>query len=80
MPRGAFDLDIDQVRASAIVLNITEPCAVDNNHSIGDRFQMNGVWPIYYLFDAERKFRRSAAGAFGLRVIEPAIARLFDTR
>lgn len=78
MPRGPFDLDEDKVREAVADLGITEPCALDNEHILGDRFETGGVWPIYFLFDAEHKLRRRAAGGFGLKMVTEAVKRLFD--
>lgn len=77
MPRGESDLDIERVTAVAQELGITEPCAIDNEHAIGDRFQTGGVWPIYFLFDHDGKLKRRAAGGFGLKMCRAAILDLF---
>jgi len=48
---------------------------MSNDHAIGDRFQTTGFWPYYYLFDAERKLRRRAAGGNGFSLVESVIER-----
>ncbi len=77
MPRGEFDLDVEEVRRVAEELGVTEPCAIDNEHKIGIAFGVD-AWPTYFLFDAERKLRRHARGNFGVRMVEQVLIRLFD--
>jgi thiol-disulfide isomerase/thioredoxin len=77
MPRHEADTDAEAVREALNTYNITEPCAVDNEHRLRDAFQNEkGYVPAYYLFDAEGKLRGFAAGEFGLKVIGPALDRL----
>lgn len=72
MPRMESDLDISQVRHVAAELNILEPCALDNEHRVGDEFGVN-AWPAYYLFDADKKLRRRAVSNFGVNMIQQAL-------
>jgi Serine/threonine protein kinase len=52
-------------------LNMTEPCALDNDHTIRDAFFNDGeTEPAYYLFDNEGNLRRSSTGDNGLETIE----------
>jgi thiol-disulfide isomerase/thioredoxin len=76
MPRMEEDMDVERVRAAAQELGLTGPCAIDNRHALGDRFQTGGVWPCYLLFDAEGKLRSRAAGALGLKMAENSLKRL----
>ena len=77
MPRYPADTDVEAVREAVATHNITEPCAVDNEHRLRDAFQNEqGYVPAYYLFDAEGKLRGFAAGEFGLKVIGPALERV----
>jgi hypothetical protein len=77
MPRHEADTDVEAVREAVATYQITEPCAVDNEHRLRDAFQNEqGYVPAYYLFDAEGKLRGFAAGEFGLKVIGPALERL----
>ncbi len=77
MPRSEADTDVEAVREALAAYNITEPCAVDNEHRLRDAFQNEqGYVPAYYLFDAEGKLRAFAAGEFGLKVIGPALDRV----
>jgi thiol-disulfide isomerase/thioredoxin len=77
MPRYETDTDVEAVREAVATYNITEPCAVDNEHRLRDAFQNDhGYVPAYYLFDAEGKLRGFAAGEFGVKVIAPALDRV----
>jgi len=78
MPRSEAELDVEKVKAAIAEHGITEPCAIDNEHEIGDRFQTAGLWPHYFLFDAEGKMRSRAAGDAGLKMIDGSLKRLFE--
>jgi thiol-disulfide isomerase/thioredoxin len=78
MPRQESDTDVAAVTAAVAEFGIDEPCAVDNDHIIGERFQTSGYWPYYFLFDAEGKMKSRAAGDAGLGMIETAIKRLVE--
>src|SRR2546423_4196441 len=67
MPRYEADTDAEAVRDAVAKFNITEPCAIDNQHTLRDAFKNEqGYVPAYYLFDAEGKLRSFAAGESGL--------------
>jgi thiol-disulfide isomerase/thioredoxin len=77
MPRYEADTDTEAVREAVATYNITEPCAVDNQHRLRDAFgNEQGFVPAYYLFDAEGKLRGFAAGEYGIKVIGPALERV----
>jgi thiol-disulfide isomerase/thioredoxin len=77
MPRYPADTDAEAVREAVAAYNITEPCAVDNQHRLRDAFRNEqGYVPAYYLFDAEGRLRGFAAGEYGLKVIGPALERV----
>jgi thiol-disulfide isomerase/thioredoxin len=77
MPRYEADTDAELVRDAVTEHNITEPCAVDNEHKLRDAFQNDqGYVPAYYLFDAEGKLRSFAAGERGFTMIAAALERL----
>ena len=78
MPRMEADMDVEKVKAAVEEMGLTGPCAIDNDHAIGDRFQTGGVWPCYFLFDAEGKLRSRAAGALGLKMAENSLRRLLE--
>jgi len=76
MPRMSGDTDVEKVRTAIRELGVTEPCAIDNEHKIGDRFQTSGYWPYYFLFDSAGAMRCHAPGPMGLRLAENALKRL----
>lgn len=77
MPRYPADVDADAVREAIRTYDITEACAVDNEHKLRDAFQNDqGFVPAYYLFDAEGKLRGFAAGERGIDLIAPTLKRL----
>ncbi len=76
MPRGPFDLDIEQVKIISNNIGIDWPCGIDNKHVLGQRFQTGNVWPYYFLFDNESRLRTRAAGNLGLKMIENSLIRL----
>ena len=76
MPRHESDTDVEAVRDAIARYNITEPCAVDNQHRLRDAFQNEqGYVPAYYLFDAEGKLKSFAAGERGLDMLASALDR-----
>ena len=80
MPRYPADMDTVAARAVVSEHGITEPCAVDNQHQLRDAFlNEKGYVPAYYLFDAEHKLKSFAAGEYGVKVMEPALERMFAT-
>ncbi|HZI19998.1 MAG TPA: redoxin domain-containing protein [Pyrinomonadaceae bacterium] len=77
MPRYEADTDAEKVRECVGTYQITEPCAVDNQHKLRDAFKNDqGFVPAYYLFDAEGKLRCFAAGERGLNMVAPALERV----
>ena len=73
MPRYEADTDTEAVRDAVTEYDITEPCAVDNEHKLRDAFlNEQGYVPAYYLFDSENKLKGFAAGERGLDVIGPS--------
>ncbi len=75
-PHDEADTDIEDVRAAISELNITEPCAIDNEHKLRDVFQNEqGYVPAYYLFDEEGKLKSFAAGERGLDMLASALDR-----
>jgi serine/threonine-protein kinase len=70
-PQSEAEKDRRAVHAAAARLNLTEPCALDNNHALGKAFGAQAAdLPAYYLFDIEGNLRGSASGASGLDSIE----------
>jgi thiol-disulfide isomerase/thioredoxin len=76
-PMHEADMDIEEIRKIADELGITEPCALDNDHKIGDALGVD-AWPTYFLFDETGKLRRHAKGNFGVRMIEQALIRMYE--
>ena len=80
MPRYPQDTNVDAVREALAEYGITEPRAIDNEHTLRDAFlNEKGYVPAYYLFDAEHKLKSFAAGEYGVKVIEPALERMLGT-
>jgi thiol-disulfide isomerase/thioredoxin len=80
MPRYESDADVEKVRDAVGEYQITEPCAVDNEHKLKDAFQNeHGYVPAYYLFDAEGKLRCFAAGERGINLVSASLERLLPT-
>ena len=77
MPREEQDTQMSAVRADISQMGVTEPCAIDNLHAIGERFE-NQLWPAYFLFDAEGNMTGRAAGYAGLKMIEGPLKRLLN--
>ena len=77
MPRHESDTDVEKVRDAVAEYQITEPCAVDNEHKLKEAFKNEqGYVPAYYLFDAEGKLRCFAAGERGINLVAASLERL----
>ena len=77
MPRYPADTDVSAVREAVTQHEISDPAAVDNNHTLRDAFlNEHGYVPAYYLFDDQHKLKSFAAGEYGVKVIEPALERM----
>jgi thiol-disulfide isomerase/thioredoxin len=77
MPRYETDTDMDSVREAIANFEISEPCAIDNEHKLREVFQNDqGYVPAYYLFDGEGKLRSFAAGERGLDLLKSSLERL----
>jgi hypothetical protein len=80
MPRYEADTDVETVREAISKHNITEPCAIDNEHKLRDAFQNeHGYVPAYYLFDAGGKLKSFAAGERGLDMLTSALERTLSS-
>ena len=79
MPRYPADTDLDAVKAAIEKYQITEPCAIDNEHRLRDAFGNDqGFVPAYYLFDQTGRLKGFAAGERGLSLIAPALERALN--
>lgn len=77
-PRSEDELDLEKVEADARgAMALTQYCAVDNEHTIVDRFE-NQFVPAFYIFNREHQLRHFQAGGQGLDRIVTAIERVLD--
>lgn len=77
-PRGPEELDIANVTADALgPMGITQPLAIDNEHTIVGRFA-NQFVPAYYVFNRNHELRHFQAGDKGYDRIEAAIVKVLD--
>ncbi len=75
-PRSPAELDAQAVREDALqAMKMTQPCAIDNEHTIVDRFE-NQFVPAYYIFDRSHHLRHFQAGDKGYERIESALDRV----
>lgn len=75
LPMRAVDDNPDAVRAALQERDITDPCALDHDGVLAERFETAGIWPYYVLFDAQGAMRSRAAGQMGLALLEKALQR-----
>lgn len=73
VPQSEAEKNPRALRDAIARLNLTEPCALDNEHLISRGFE---DIPAYFLFDPEGEIRSSAAGANGLEIIEDELDRM----
>lgn len=77
-PRSEDELDVDAVKKDALEeMHLTQPVAVDNTHTIVDRFQ-NQFVPAFYVFNRNHELRHFQAGGKGFERIEAAIDRVLN--
>jgi thiol-disulfide isomerase/thioredoxin len=77
-PRSEAELDVNAVRNDALeAMKLTQPCAIDNDHTIVERFT-NQFVPAYYVFDRNHELRHFQAGDKGYERIEAAIERVLQ--
>lgn len=77
-PRSEDELDPGEVAKDALEeMKLTQPCAIDNSHTIVDRFQ-NQFVPAFYVFNRKHELRHFQAGGKGFERIEAAIERVLD--
>jgi serine/threonine-protein kinase len=76
-PQSEAEKNLRVVRDAATRLNLTEPCALDNNHSLSKAFAVAADdLPAYFLFEPEGTLRGSASGASGVDLIEDHLDEL----
>lgn len=79
-PRSEAELDLERVKTDALnEMKITQPCAIDNEHALVERFE-NQFVPAYYVFDRAHQLRHFQAGDKGYDRIESAIQRVLDEK
>jgi len=78
-PRSAEELDVKKVTVDALSeMKMTQPCAIDNEHAIVNRFE-NQFVPGYYVFNRRHELRHFQAGDKGYDRIEAALARVLES-
>lgn len=75
VPQSEAEKNPRVVRDAMARLNLTEPCALDNDQQVS---QGHEDLPAYFLFDPEGEISSSATGASGLDVIEEALDELMS--
>ncbi|HXS01841.1 MAG TPA: protein kinase, partial [Pyrinomonadaceae bacterium] len=73
VPQSQAEKDPKTVRDAISRLNLTEPCALDNDHKVS---QGQEELPAYFLFDPEGEIRSSTTGANGVDLIEDDLDQL----
>jgi thiol-disulfide isomerase/thioredoxin len=77
-PRSEDELDVAAVEKDAREeMKLTQPCAIDNEHSLVERFQ-NEFVPSFYVFNRKHEMRHFQAGGKGFERIETAISRVLE--
>jgi thiol-disulfide isomerase/thioredoxin len=77
-PRSEDELNIANVTKDALEeMKLTQPVAIDNTHTIVDRFE-NQFVPSYYVFNREHQMRHFQAGGKGFERLEAAIERVLE--
>jgi len=74
MPRYPEDVDLPRVKAVVEEYGLTHPVAVDDEHTITDRFG-NEFVPAYYTFDRKGALVHKKAGETALEYVGQAIER-----
>jgi predicted Ser/Thr protein kinase len=76
-PQSETEKNSRAVRDAAERLNVTEPCALDNDHKLQNAFNVSiDELPVYYLFDIEGNLRGSVTGANGVDAIEDQLDQM----
>ena len=79
VPYSQEEKTTEAVRDALTRLNITEPCALDNNHKLRDAFLVgDDSLPAYFLFDKEGRLKTWAKGVAGLQQVEGQLDLMLD--
>jgi tRNA A-37 threonylcarbamoyl transferase component Bud32 len=77
VPNSDAEKDDAAVRDAAQRLNLTEPCALDNDQTLVDHFlNKRDSLPAYFLFDNQSKLRTFSTEQNGLEIIEDELDQL----
>jgi thiol-disulfide isomerase/thioredoxin len=77
-PCSEEELDVNDVTKDALEeMHLTQPVAIDNTHTIIDRFA-NRFVPAFYVFNRKHELRHFQAGGKGFERIEAAIERVLN--
>lgn len=77
-PRSEDELNVDAVTKDAKEeMHLTQPVAIDNTHTIVDRFE-NQFVPSFYVFNRGHQLRHFQAGGKSFERIEAAIERVMN--
>jgi hypothetical protein len=77
LPGSKYEADAGKVREANTKLNLTEPCALDNEFKLRDAFLNEHVsLPAYFLFDHQLKLRTFSSGKRGLDEVEDQLDQL----
>jgi hypothetical protein len=74
VPQSEAEKDPGAVRNAIERLNLTEPCALDNDHKVSHGQDL----PAYFLFDPEGEIRSSSMGADGFDLIEDQLDQMLN--
>ena len=79
VPRYDEEKDQQKIEDAITRLNLTEPCAIDNDLNIQNRF-LNGSdsLPAYFLFDVASRLRGYTTGGSGLDEIEEQLDQMLE--
>lgn len=82
VPQSESEKSARAVRDAIARLNLTEPCALDNDHLLRNAFLSESLSedssiPAYYLFNIEGELRSAATGTNALDTIEGELDELF---
>ena len=77
LPQTDVEKSSQAVRHEVARLNLTEPCAIDNDYKLRDAFKNeSGVVPAYYLFDPDQKLLVSSTQKNGIFIVEDALDQM----
>lgn len=77
LPNSEQEKDAQAVRNAIAKLQLTEPCALDNDHKLRDAFFNGpGLIPAYFLFDTEGRLRSFSEGQGGLEELEDRLDQM----